>query len=169
MNGSNWQTRLAVSPPKAHHQKALPINNSLTLKCPPISECYFQYTICFLTQMRRSISHPCMFYNSNKILSLSTRCGIFKSSIHAAARVAVESQKGPLGRKVRYQLLWPRQMSARQSDHLWPRGEEKNQKRLYAGSLKDPVQNVRQIFHGGVRCQSDISVSIQSAAFCLLQ
>ena len=37
----------------------------------------------------------------------------------------VESQEGPVGRKVRYQLLWPRQMSARQSDNLWPRSEEK--------------------------------------------
>lgn len=113
--------------PKARHQTASPINNSLPLT-PACIQVYSPYIICFPGRMKQSISQPCMFYKSNKILALSTECGIFKSSIHGAAGQQLKSQEGPVGRKVRYQLLWPRQMSARQSDNLWPGGGEKNQR-----------------------------------------
>lgn len=72
--------------PKAQHQTASPINNSLPLT-PACIQVYSPYIICFPSRMKQSISQPCMFYKSNKILALSTECGIFKSSIHGAAGV----------------------------------------------------------------------------------
>lgn len=72
--------------PKARHQTASPINNSLPLT-PACIQVYSPYIICFPGRMKQSISQPCMFYKSNKILALSTECGIFKSSIHGAAGV----------------------------------------------------------------------------------
>ena len=118
--------------PKARHQTASPINNSLPLT-PACIQVYSPYIICFPGRMKQSISQPCMFYKSNKILALSTECGIFKSSIHGSAGVprpgnSWKARRDQLAEKVRYQLLWPRQMSARQSDHLWPGGGEKNQR-----------------------------------------
>ena len=120
--------------------RALPVN-----KPPPLTDnSPWPGALSFPGQMEQSISQPCMFYKPNKTVVVSTRSGIFKSFIHMAALLVyramavAKTHKGWAGGKVKYQLLWPRQMSARQSDHLRPRGEEKIKRSYIRGICKRP-------------------------------
>lgn len=57
-----------------------------------VSRCTFHTPFTFLVKWDNQF-HPCMFYMSNKISALSTRCGIFKSSIRTAASVPEAGQQ----------------------------------------------------------------------------
>lgn len=129
----------------------------------PASRCTFLTSFAYPVKWDNEFRAPACFISLIK----SCRCQLgveylgaqFTPLLVHRGRATVGNQEGAVGRKVRYQLLWPPQMSARQSVNL--RGE--NQKRLCRICERPSAKCQTNICRDEVRCQSEISVSIQRA------